>query len=531
MRLHARPPRGTPTPDLISSDPDTVATVLEDAAHFPGGTAAAVATPRSEADIAAILRSSRSVLAIGAQSSLTGGATPHGDLVIRTNRMNRVLEVARDSVRVEAGLALSELETILAGRGLAYPPVPTYTGAFVGGIVATNAAGPATFKYGTTREWVQAMTVVLADGSVIDLERGAVRAEGGRLQVVAPDGSVRRVHVPSYIMPRVRKQSAGYAAAPDLDAIDLFIGSEGTLGVVTAVTLRVLSKPPSRCLVLIACESERAALGLVTELRTEAHRTWQTGDPLGIDVAAIEQMDRRSVGLLREDGADVRSGVPLPPAVDTLLLVHLDVDASLTAEGAYAEIAGALDTGSDGRLARFCRLLDRHGVLESAQVAAPGDQARAAQLLAVREAVPAAVNRRVGLAQAASDPRITKTAADMVVPYERFEDMMRRYRERLEAHGLDYAIWGHSSDSNVHPNVIPRTYADVEAGRSIILDWGREVAELGGCPLAEHGVGRNATKQALLRQLYGDEGIEQMRAVKRALDPEWKLAPGVIFPP
>jgi D-lactate dehydrogenase (cytochrome) len=108
--------------------------------------------------------------------------------------------------------------------------------------------------------------------------------------------------------------------------------------------------------------------------------------------------------------------------------------------------------------------------------------------------------------------------------------MMEAYRRGFESRGLDYAIWGHVSDGNVHPNVIPRSYEDVERGREAILEFGRDVARLGGCPLAEHGVGRNPVKQALLRQLYGDAGIEGMRAVKRALDPEWKLAPGVIFP-
>jgi D-lactate dehydrogenase (cytochrome) len=90
-------------------------------------------------------------------------------------------------------------------------------------------------------------------------------------------------------------------------------------------------------------------------------------------------------------------------------------------------------------------------------------------------------------------------------------------------------VWGHISDGNVHPNVIPRSLGDVVRGKEAILEFGREVARLGGCPLAEHGVGRSAVKQALLRQLYGERGIEEMRAVKRALDPAWKLAPGVIF--
>ena len=529
-RLECRPPRGVLSSDLVSTDPDLIAAVLEDAAHYPDGRASGVAAPRSETDVAEVLRRSRTVLPIGAQSSLTGGATPRDDVVIRTDRLTSIRDVRRDRVRVQAGVSLADLDAALRSRGAAYPPVPTFAGAFVGGVVATNAAGPATFKYGTTRDWVTALTVVLADGSVVDIERGAVHAENGHLELVRVGGDSVRVPIPTYVLPAVPKRSAGYAAGPDLDAIDLFIGSEGTLGIVTEVTLRVLPEAPARCLALVPCRSEATALDLVSRLRETARRTWAERDARGIDVCAIEQMDRRSVSLLREDGADVRFGAPLPGWTDTLLLMHLDLDPATTREGAFEQIAGALDEDSDGPLVRLCRLLHEFGVLDETHVAPPGDVQRAEQLFAVREAVPAAVNRRVGLAKARVDSRITKTAADMVVPFERFGAMLERYRARLEARGLDYAIWGHSSDGNVHPNVIPRSYADVEAGREAILEWGRDVAELGGCPLAEHGVGRNAIKQQLLRQLYGERGLDEMRAVKRALDPEWKLAPGVIFP-
>ena len=133
------------------------------------------------------------------------------------------------------------------------------------------------------------------------------------------------------------------------------------------------------------------------------------------------------------------------------------------------------------------------------------------------------------VAKSTIDARIAKTAADMVVPFERFEEMNRIYQRGFESRGLDYAIWGHISDGNVHPNVIPGSYDDVRRGMEAILEFGQEATRLGGCPLAEHGVGRSPIKQALLRQLYGDDGIEQMRAVKRVLDPGWTLAPGVIF--
>ena len=147
----------------------------------------------------------------------------------------------------------------------------------------------------------------------------------------------------------------------------------------------------------------------------------------------------------------------------------------------------------------------------------------------MREGAPLGVNRRVGDARRLVDARIDKTAGDMVVPFNRFGDMMAMYRDGYERRGLDYAIWGHISDGNVHPNVLPRSYDDVVAGRETILEFGREVIRMGGSPLAEHGVGRSAVKQALLRQLYGEHGIEEMRAIKRAIDPDWKMAPGVIF--
>jgi D-lactate dehydrogenase (cytochrome) len=118
----------------------------------------------------------------------------------------------------------------------------------------------------------------------------------------------------------------------------------------------------------------------------------------------------------------------------------------------------------------------------------------------------------------------------MIVPFKSLPQMMRRYREGFERRGLDHALWGHVSDGNIHANVIPCRSEDVRQAEEAILEFGGEVLRLGGCPMSEHGVGRNLVKQELLRRLYGDEGIAQMRAVKRALDPDWKLSPGVLFP-
>jgi D-lactate dehydrogenase (cytochrome) len=530
FQVRARPPRGAANVPRIERDPDVLASVCEDAAHFPGGHAAGLVAPATEAEVAAVLRTASAVLPIGAQSSLTGGATPMGEVVLRTSRLNRIVGAGDDWVRVEAGVTLTELDAVLERSSRCYPPAPTFTGASVGGIVSTNAAGAATFKYGTTRDWVTALTIVLPPGDVIDVARGAVVAHPDGYFDLELAGGVVRVPVPRYRMPALPKLSAGYFAAPGMDLIDLFVGAEGTLGVVTEATLRVLPSRPAVCLAFVPFRESSHALRFVRRLRDEAQATWSAGDPNGIDVSAIEHMDARCLALLREDGVDRANGVVPPPGTAIALLVTLELPPGTRAEQAFDDIGRARETSAvDTPLIRFCRLLDAFGVFEAVEIAAPGDRARAAQLLAVREAVPAAVNHRVGRAQQSIDARIEKTAADMIVPFDQVGALLAFYEAEFARRRLDAAVWGHISDGNLHPNVIPRSIADVESGKAAIAAFGREAIRLGGSPLAEHGVGRNRVKQQFLVELYGPDGVEDMRRVKRAIDPEGKLAPGVLF--
>jgi D-lactate dehydrogenase (cytochrome) len=293
-----------------------------------------------------------------------------------------------------------------------------------------------------------------------------------------------------------------------MDLVDLFVGSEGTLGIVVDTTLKVIARP-KRAMALIRCDGDAQALVVTTALRDEAADAWNGRGPL--DVAAIEYMDGRALTAV-PDEAFARAHVMRPSANSVLLLVQIEIAAD-----------------EDVALGRLQDVLRTSAVVDDPMIVMPDDDRGMQRLLDLREAVPASVNALVAAAKARSHPDIEKTAGDPVVPFDRLADALGLYRAAFESRGLDYAIWGHVSDGNLHTNLIPTTMQDVHRGREAILEIARGVIGMGGAPLAEHGVGRSALKQRLLRELYGDEGIEQMRAVKRALDPTWKLASGVLF--
>jgi D-lactate dehydrogenase (cytochrome) len=316
-RIAARRAGDAPAPH-IDRDPAIVASFLTDAAHVPGGFAAGVAFPRTEAEVAGLVRDAARVLPVGAQSSLTGGATPRGELVLSTRGLTDGGPVLTDgpdrgrTIRVGPGVPLTTLQTTLAASGLFYPPVPTFEGASVGGVISTNAAGAATFKYGSTRPWVAAISVVLANGDVLDIVRGHVNASpDGVFVVELTSGAMASVPIPGYRMPDVAKLSAGYYARPGMDLIDLFIGSEGTLGVIVDATLRVIPRP-RRAVALIPCSSDAQAVAVTRALREEPR------------VAAIEYMDSRALRAVPNE-AFARAGVPRPGSHSVLLMTQIEV--------------------------------------------------------------------------------------------------------------------------------------------------------------------------------------------------------------
>lgn len=525
-------------------DPDVVVAYLEDASGRRPGRSAGLVRPEDPAQVAAWLRATAGqglrVLPQAARSSLTGGAVPEGEVVLSVERLRDLGPVERDGerarIRVGAGVRLSELQAELTGRGWYFPPVPTYQEAMVGGAVSTNAGGAATFKYGTVRSWVRGVTVALADGSTVRLERDEVRVpRGATFDRVAPDGTVHPCPTPDWTLPELPKVSAGYHAASSLDLVDLFVGSEGTLGVVVDATLDLVQAPPAVLTAVAFVANRASALVLAGDLRTRA-RAHRRGEGEGPDVRAIEIVDDRGLALLRDHGDLGRLRVDVPGDAGAALLLEVELPAACTTDAALGELEAWSEgesTDAPGPLAGSLRALygalDRAGALDTLQIAFPDDPARRDALVAFREAVPTRVNELLALRRR-DDAGVRKVGGDLIVPFDELGPMMDVYAREFERRGLEYAVWGHVSDGNLHPNALARSTDEVRSGEEALLDFADEAIRRGGSPLSEHGVGRSKLKQEMLRRFLGNAAIERMVAIKAALDPERRLAPGVLVP-
>jgi D-lactate dehydrogenase (cytochrome) len=234
----------------IKTQAEDLQNYLTDASNMPGGHAEKLFVPESEDEIAEILREANEkripVTISGARTGTVGGAIPFGGYVISLERLNKIKSIDNEDLRavVEPGVILADFQKAVDAEGLFYPPDPTEWSCQIGGTVATNASGARSFKYGATRGFVRALRVVLANGETIRLtRRTALTKDGDVIELETESGGTIAARVPTYKRPAVRKNVSGFYNALPLDAIDLFIGSEGSLGVITEIELELLRKP------------------------------------------------------------------------------------------------------------------------------------------------------------------------------------------------------------------------------------------------------------------------------------------------
>ena len=495
----------------VAPTPGDVADLLRDESRMTAPGVASVAEPSTVDELRQVLAwhasQGHAVTVSGARTGVAGGAVPevttHLVSVAKLRGITAIdLASTPPTVRALAGTTLRELQAALAekARGFALPLDPTEAGASVGGMVATNAAGSRAYRFGATRDWVQALTVELASGRTLHLTRGHDRADGDAVTVA--DGDTRTAHLPAIPKPHT-KNSIGYGFTPGGDVLDLFIGSEGTLGVVSEVTFRLMPVTESRLAFLQCLASPAQAFDLVDAIRADA----------GLRTTALEFLDARSHELARETGkAEVlRVLAQAPPG-----------SCSLFAEFGYDD-----DAGLESTIERVLAHVAAVGGDESAGLAGV-DEAVLKDIRAFRHAVPERINATIA-ERRQQHPALHKIATDMAVENQHLRWVYDLYSSRLTAAGLDHAIFGHVGNNHFHVNILPKDEQELARAKTIYKEFATALVARGGCVSAEHGIGR--IKKAFLPVQYGDDTLATMRAAKRWLDPEWRLNPGVLIDP
>jgi len=495
---------------LTKFDADEIQSYLADSSYLRGGNASSVVFPESAEEIVQVLaiatREKTAVTISGAGTGTVGGRVPFGGIVLATDKLNHIKSIVREDAGgtavAEAGVILRELQRAVDADCLFYPPDPTERSCFLGGTVATNASGSRTFKYGPTRNYVQRLKIALAAGEVIDLRRGERRADSsGHIKIPLSCGRAIEAQLPSYSMPQVRKHASGYFVAPGMDLIDMFIGSEGTLGVVVEIEVKLLLKPEGLLSGVVFFESEEKLLAFVREAREWSLRSRQkSGTDLGggIDARALEYFDSQSLSFLRQRYETI-------PAA-AVGAIFFEQETTLSTE--------------DLLMSKWMLLLESHHALSDQSWFATNEQDQA-KLREFRHQLPVLMNEWF----ARHNQR--KVSTDMSVPDEAFPDMLRFYQDTLRGDDLRYTIFGHIGDNHVHVNILPRNDEEGARAREIYVQFLKRAAAVGGTLSAEHGIGK--LKREYLRLFYSDQHLREMAALKRAFDPAGILGRGNIF--
>lgn len=491
---------------------DEIQAYLVDAGNLAGGYSESLFLPDSEDEIIGILRNANQsnipVTISGARTGTVGGAVPFGGQIISLEKLNKIksIDKMRLTAVVDPGVILADFQRAVAAEGLFYPPDPTEWSCQIGGTVATNASGARSFKYGATREYVVGLKIILADGDVLSLTRGKVFADDeGNVELLTAGGRKIRVKATTYQRPNVRKNVSGYFNARPLDAIDLFIGSEGTLGVITEIELRLLPKPEGFFSGIVFFAREADLLSFVEEARGSSFATRKCG--LGARVSAERA------------------------PIDAALIEYFDDRSLIFISGKFPEtptwMAGAIffeqETNADTEDAVFEAwniLLEKHNAAIEDSWFATNDS-DLEKMRAFRHSLPVAVNERV------VRNRQRKIGTDMAVPDANFEGFLKFYQDTIKDSGIDYVIFGHIGDCHLHANLLPKNESEALRARHI---YGRCIAQaimLGGCVSAEHGIGKMKTKY--LYAMLGERYVNEMTEIKKSFDPNGILGRGNIF--
>jgi D-lactate dehydrogenase (cytochrome) len=497
--------------------------LLYDESRFTLGVPQAAYFPTTPADVRAVVSEAYAghtpITVIGGKTGIAGACVPvDNSIALCFSEMSHIRAIRRLSdgapmLVCDPGVTLDAIETFLdspesysgtiqgieslAGSRWFYPPDPTEMTAHLGGTVATNASGSRSFHFGPTRRYVEEISVVLADGDTARIMRGACREDNGTFTLVTDQGGTVTFHKPAYRFPDI-KNASGYYSGNEMDLIDLFIGSEGTLAVFSEIGIRLLAKP--RFVAGLSFFPDR-------KMAFSAASFFRGQKP----IAAIEFFDATALRILEASREAMSLDLPQFPA---------GKDAAV-----YWEFIERPDDPFEEHFDEWETTLVRFG--SSFESTWSGfEEKEMEKIKAFRHAVPEAVNSAIAHYKRV-DPGIRKVSTDAALPGDGFDHVMDLWFDKISRSGLAHVVFGHLGDFHLHFNLIPHNESELTFAKRLYQEMMESAIAAGGTVSAEHGIGK--LKTSYLARMYGKDAIDEMKRVKSALDPLWLLCRGNLF--
>lgn len=490
---------------IIKKDLDTIENYLTDASNLRGN-ADEVIIPENEFELIETIRElySHSVpyTISGAGTGLVGGRVPFEGVIISMEKFNKILDINAEerTIRLQGGVVYADMDYALGEHKLFLPPNPTEKNAFVGANIACNSSGSRTFKYGTFRDFVHAIKVVLPDGEVVELTRNEETIINNTYLLITSSGKNYSFSIPKITYPSLKKNSAGYFLRSGMHRLDLFVGSEGTLGTILEAKLRLLPLPEKVLGFIIFFENLEKSLDFVDEVRNRSYNSFQTGINSNNPISArlIEYFDRNSLSLL----------------LDEYPQIPHNSHSAIWIEQEYSE------EEEDILINYWFEIISKYTTLaEDTWVAMSNNDHERFRIF--RHRIP----QRVFELVARSDYQ--KVGSDVSVPDSLFKNYYLKLVETLHQSEIQFFVWGHIGNSHIHANLIPTTEEQNHLANKVYDESVQKAIELGGTFSAEHGTGK--LKRKYLEMMYGAEVVSQMRQIKLLFDPKNLVGRGNLF--
>lgn len=449
------------------------------------------------------------VTARGAGTDLGGASLGQGVIMAFPAHMNRILELDSKSgvVTVEPGILYGKLQQTLHTHSRFLPPYPaSYEYCTVGGSVANNAAGEKSIKYGSTRDFVKRLRVVLANGEVIETRRLSKRELSKKLGLATFEGEIYRAldtlieenkDLIQDMHPAVTKNAAGYALDQvkrkdgSFDLTPLFVGSQGTLGVITEITLETEVHNPNTTLIAAMFDD----IGIATEVMQELRKLSELP-------SAMEVVDENLLRFVNQTNPNMLKGVIDDPLPKLVLLLEFD---------------NASDRMQKRMTKKATKIFNKYQIPYKLET----EPQKKEELWKIRHSVTTVVSHTEGNAKAV--PIID----DGIVPVERFGEFLEAAYSLFNRAGLQAAIWGHAGDANIHmePFLDLSQVGDRQKAFRLMDEYYKLVISMGGSTSGQHGDGR--LRAPYLPALVGGEVYELLKKTKKIFDPYGTLNPGV----